>query len=181
MSDTRRMEWRVAFGFPTYEVSECGDLRRIKTGTRIKGHINSDGYPEYCLRRICGRKIHITAHRLVIEAFVGRAPERGMEVAHQDGSRLNAHWRNLRWASRQSNSDDRVIHGTTSRGEQNPRAKVTAQDVQDIRREYRAIKRPGSNRRVAELDEKYGLTRSAVIRIATGKSWSHVPMAEGMG
>jgi len=178
MTESSAMDWQSLPGFPAYEVSECGDLRRVKTGTRIKGHINSDGYPEYTLRDADGRKRHVTAHRLVIEAFIGSAPALGMEVAHNDGSRLNAHWKNLRWATRQSNSDDRVRHGTTVRGECNPRAKITAQEVQVIRREYRKIKRPGSGRRVAELDEMYGLHRSTIIRIAKGQYWKHLPMGE---
>lgn len=180
MSDAGEMEWRVASGFPAYEVSEYGDLRRIKTGMRLKGHINSDGYPEYSLRNGEGRKRHVTAHSLVINSFIGSAPSPGMEIAHKDGSRLNAHWRNLRWATRQSNNDDRIGHGTTCRGERNGRAKITTEDVYAIRREYREIKRPDSNRCIGELDKKYGLTRSTIIRIAKGEYWSHVPM-ENLG
>lgn len=178
MSETCRMEWKRAVGFPQYEVSESGDLRRVATGTRLKGYINTDGYPEYCIRDVIGRVHHITAHRLVIEAFIGPEPHEKMEVAHKDGSRLNSHKSNLRWATRQSNSDDRNIHGTTIAGENNMHAKITVQDVLDIRREYREIKRPGSGRQVAELDEKYGLCRSTIIRIANGKSWSHIPMRD---
>jgi hypothetical protein len=176
MTETRKMEWRSAIGFPAYEVSECGDLRRASTRTRLRGQINADGYPEYSIQDASGKKRHISAHRLVIEAFVGPSPFDGMEIAHRDGSRLNSHKNNLRWTTRKSNSDDRIMHATTTAGERNGRAKITEKDVVDIRREYRLIKRRGSGRTVSELDRKYGLDRSTIINIAKGVSWAHVPM-----
>ena len=175
MSRTQKMLWRIAPGFSTYEVSESGDLRRMSTGTRLRGHINSDGYPEYTLKDDSGRKRHVSAHRLVAMAFLEPPSDPKLEVAHCDGSRMNAHRHNLRWASRKSNSDDRVRHGTDMRGANNPKAKITEQDVREIRRDYREIKRPGSGRSVSELDAKYGLHRSTIIRIAKGRSWPHLP------
>jgi hypothetical protein len=170
------MKWRVMPGLPQYEVSECGDVRRISTGTRLKGHINADGYPEYAIRTANGRKLHMTAHRMVAYAFIGPPPSPNHEVAHNDGSRLNCHFNNLRWATPTENQGDRKAHGNGPVGEGNGRAKITDADVVRIRREYRAIKRPGSGRLVAELDEKYGLCRSAILDIAMGRTWSHIPM-----
>lgn len=169
-----QMEWRQSPRFPAFEVSESGDVRRISTGTRMRGYINSDGYPCYNLRDIDGKPCHITAHRLVAELFVGPPPSDNAEVAHRDGSRLNAHHSNLRWATRKSNNDDRVVHGTSARGEGNPRAKITEADALAIRREYREIKRPGSGRQVSELEARYGLHRSTVTRIAKGQYWPHL-------
>lgn len=169
------MAWRTAVGFPQYEVSECGDLRRIKTGTRLQGHMTSDGYPAYKIKDGSNTPKEKSAHRLVIEAFVGPMPSPGMEVAHNDGSRLNAHWSNLRWGTRKSNSDDRIAHGTTCAGMANGRTNLCDQDVHDIRREYRKIKAPGSGRRVAELVERYGISHGAILDIAKGRTWRHLP------
>jgi hypothetical protein len=170
------MKWRVAPGFPHYEVSECGDVRRISTGTRLKGHINSDGYPEYAMRDANGLRAHITAHRLVATAFLGPQPTSDHEVAHNDGSRLNCRFDNLRWATPTENQGDRKAHGNGPVGEGNGRSKVTEADVIWIRRQYRAIKKPGSGRRVTELEEHYGLCRSAILDIVRGRTWSHIPM-----
>ncbi|WP_229801454.1 HNH endonuclease [Tateyamaria omphalii] len=168
------MNWRPLPDFSRFEVSESGDVRCIKNKRRLKGYINTDGYPSYVLRDDTGRARHVAAHQLVAESFLGPAAGSKMEVAHNDGSRLNAHYSNLRWATRQDNSDDRCTHGTTVRGVNNPKAKVTEDDVREIRREYRAIKLPGSGRRVVEIEEKYGLHRATVVSIAMGRSWGHV-------
>lgn len=172
----RGMEWRQLIRFPSFDVSECGDVRRTTNHQRLHGFIDSDGYVRYSLTRADGARGAVAAHTLVAEAFVGAKPSPQHEVAHGDGSRLNNHYSNLRWALSAENHADRVAHGTSPIGERNPRAKITEADVLDIRRAYRAIKQPNSGRRVSELDRRYELARATIIRIATGQSWSHVPM-----
>lgn len=170
------MEWRPVAGFPGYEVSECGDLRRVETLARLRGYINTDGYLTYSIRDDAGVKRHVLAHRIVALAFIGGPPFSGMQVAHSNGSRINSHWRNLRWATPLENHEDRRLHGTGPVGERNPKAKITEQDVRVIRREYRKIKVPGSGRSVTELEEAYGLHRATIVDIAQGRTWTHVPM-----
>ena len=162
------MEWREIPG-TQYEVSECGDVRRRGVLDRLRGYINSDGYITY---KIEGE--HRTAHRLVALAFLP-APEPGqVHVAHRDGSRLHCHWSNLLWSTPADNRNDCVRHGTGPAGERNPKAKLTEDDVCEIRREYELIKMPGSGRKVSELEEAYGVSRSAICDIASGRTWAHV-------
>lgn len=170
------MEWRPTAGFEKYEVSEFGDLRKVGTISRVKGFLDSDGYVRYVLRDARGVRLYPAAHQLVARAFLGEPSFEGAEVAHADGSRLHCHHSNLRWATVLENHADKREHGTTPAGERNPRAKITEADVHAIRRDYRLIKAPGSGRRLSELDERYGLCRVSIIRIATGESWQHVPM-----
>lgn len=170
--------WKTCVRFPAFEVSEHGDVRRISTGKRVSGKMDRDCYVRYILRDADGVRVDIAAHRLVLETFVGPPPSKDHVVAHGDASRLHCHFTNLRWATVQENHDDRVFHGNSPAGVRNGRATITETDVVDIRREYRLIKQPGSRRKVAELDKKYGLCRSAIVRIATGESWSHVPMQD---
>lgn len=172
---TVAMEWRAVARAPRFEVSECGDLRLADGGRRLRGFIDADGYLRYALKG-CEKVGAVGAHILVAEAFLGPAPSAAHEVAHENGSRLLNHHSNLRWKLPVQNHADRVAHGTDPVGERNGRAKVTSEDVTQIRREYRQIKASGSGRRVAELDERYGLSRASIIRIATGEAWSHVPM-----
>lgn len=57
----------------------------------------------------------VSVHILVCEAFHG--PRRlGLEVAHNDGNRLNASATNLRWATRLANIADKWLHGTMPGG-----------------------------------------------------------------
>lgn len=176
------MEWRPCARFPDYEVSECGDVRRRVAGVhrpvgyRLKGHINCDGYIAYAFRGQNGKKTLATAYRLVAEAFIGPPPSPDHEVAHNNGSRISAHYRDLRWALRAENDADTEVHGTARKGENNGRAKITEDDVRFIRREYRRVKSlriPGG---LVSLERQFHLHRATIINIATGNSWRHVPM-----
>ncbi|MCR6734463.1 MAG: HNH endonuclease [Afipia sp.] len=135
-----------------------------------------DGYLRYALFDASGAKRLISGHRLVAEAFIGPAPSPAHEVAHSNGSRVSCYFRDLRWATRRENASDQLVHETTPQGEKNGHHKITEDDVRFIRSEYRAIKNSRGARRVSELDERFGLCRQQIIRIATGIAWSHIPM-----
>lgn len=51
-------------------------------------------------------------HRLVLETFVGAAPEANMECLHRDGDPSNNAISNLSWGTSADNHDDRKRHGT---------------------------------------------------------------------
>ncbi len=176
LGDVRAMVWRVIEDYPGFEVSECGDVRRVSTGARLRGFIDADGYVRYSLTDQGGTKKARPAHQLVALAFLGPKPSPKHEVAHNNGSRLNCHYSNLRWALPVENHADRFVHRTASVGARNGRAKITESDVHAIRRDYRLIKQPGSGRRVEELERRYGLHRATIIDIARGRSWSHIPL-----
>jgi len=178
MNQGRHMDWRAAPRFPAFEVSEFGDVRRIGTTSRIAGQIDPDGYIRYSLTRDDGVRVTISAHRLVIETFVGRAPSPQHVVAHNNGSRIHNHYSNLRWTTLRGNHNDRAFHGNTPAGVRNPKARITEADVRNIRRDYRLTKQRGSGKKVGELSEKYGLCRTQIIRIASGEAWAHVPMQD---
>jgi HNH endonuclease len=179
---TTRMQWRACVGFPDYEVSECGDVRRVSAGRtrsegwRLRGYVNADGYLAYTLQEVGGTDRAVTAHILVATAFIGPRPSPQHEVAHDNGSRVECHYTNLRWDTRAGNHADMREHGTSVVGERNGRAKITERDVLDIRREYRRIKDSRGRRSVAELDARYGLHRATICNIARGRTWQHVPM-----
>lgn len=178
------MEWRPCVGFGQYEVSEYGDVRHIEAartrakGYRLRGSIDADGYLRYSLRDVEGGTHNIAAHRLVALAFIGPPPSELHEVAHNTGSRVASHYRQLRWALRQQNHSDIQEHGTSVKGSGNGNSKVTEADVLDIRREYRAIKFDRGGRSVSDLVERYGVSHATIVKIAQGKSWQHVPMPE---
>lgn len=171
------MTWLPCPGYPDYDVSDCGDVRRSlivsnQPGRRLRGCIDADGYICFSLRNANGDKHWVRANRIVALAFLGAPPDGAEEVAHNNGSRLLNTPSNLRWASTRSNQHDRREHGTSAAGIRNGRATITDDDVRYIRRRYREIKM--ARGQVAELDKQFNLTRSTIIRIARGESWSHV-------
>lgn len=173
------MEWRRHPRLRHYEISEYGDVRR--GSKRLRGYIDADGYVRYShLLDVDGAERVFSAHRLVAETFIGDAPSSIHEVAHNNGSRLANHYTNLRWATRKENDDDTRVHGTTRSGVKNGRAKLSESDVTEIRLSYRKIKARELPFKVSDLAAVYGIHHATLINIATGKSWSHLPMpAEG--
>ena len=103
-------------------------------------------------------------HEIVLEAFVSRRPEKQVS-RHIDGNSDNNHMDNLCWGTSQQNSHDRVAHGTSNRGERNPRRKLTEHQVHEIR-ESEATKKT--------LAERFGIHISTVSSIRRRKSWAHL-------
>lgn len=172
-----QMEWRQCPNWPDYEVSDCGEMRRAghvanQPGRRLRGFIDVDGYIRFGVRKEDGTKTSVLAHRMVAEAFLGLAPSEDAQVAHNNGSRILNTPENLRWATCLENQQDRAIHNTHPIGSRNPKAKLTDDDVRYIRRRYREIKEQRGD--VAELDRKFGMCRTQIIRVARGQAWSHV-------
>jgi hypothetical protein len=149
---------RVSRGYRYGIVRELGDewkqLKLIpdKRG-RLNVHLCRDG-------RTCTRQVH----RLVLLAFVGPCPE-GMEACHWDGNTSNNALSNLRWDTKQGNAADKRRHGTHPTGERNPRAKLTRQQVKEIRRLVKA----GGNQ--TELAKRYGIARSTIGCVVTVGTW----------
>lgn len=133
---------------------------------RLRPRTVEAGYRQLCLRcdrttftrRIC---------RLILETFVGPCPE-GMQTLHGDGNASNDHLYNLRWGTPTENGSDKERHGTVSRGEHRPSAKLTATQVKEMRRDR------ANGVAVDELVRRYGISRSHLHEILSGKYWKHV-------
>tara|TARA_R110002126_G_scaffold130056_1_gene273230 strand:+ start:872 stop:1441 length:570 start_codon:yes stop_codon:yes gene_type:complete len=61
-------------------------------------------------------------------------------------------------------------------GSTNPNSKLTANDVSDIRRDYRKAQGQGVNNtgNANELMEKYGISRTHLSKITRRETWKHV-------
>lgn len=172
-------EWRPIPGFVGYEVSNLGRVRsyrawggkgsRLSDTPRLKQVIARPGrYSRVTLQKPNGdgcSAYHV--HALVAAAFLGPRPE-GMQVAHADGDRHNAHLSNLRYATPLENAADKVLHGTHSPGERNGNHKLTEADVRAIRK----LRRNGALQR--ELAASFGVSISAIQFVLNGQNWSHV-------
>lgn len=110
--------WKSVVGYEgVYEISEYGDLKRVgpipgaSVGRILKKTYDKDGYVRYGLMREAVLK-HFRAARLVCMAFNGSPPAGKPWVLHNDGSKDNDHYTNLRWGSPSENIHDSVAHGT---------------------------------------------------------------------
>jgi hypothetical protein len=169
------VEWRSVLGWPEYEISEHGDLRRVRKGpSTCDGRLlkpwrhKKSGYLQVSLWR-GNRDYRTTVHRLVALTFLGAPPSPQHLVAHNDGSRDNNHWRNLRWATQRENVADTIRHGTHNRGSRNGQAKLDEVCVAAIRK----MSEMQIPQRVAAYG--FGICHQTVSDIVNRRRWRHVP------
>jgi hypothetical protein len=172
--------WLPIRGHEHYEVSDAGRVRSkdrrvhnyIKRGKVLKPSPRKKGERVVCYVVNLGRDNMRRVHRLVLEAFVGPAPE-GDEGCHNDGNPANNALSNLRWDSHPANMADQIAHGTKVnppilRGEDHPQTKLTSADVSFIRRQR--LKRGDRGR----LAARFGVSNTTITRIIDRKVWAHV-------
>ena len=98
--------WKVLDEYPEYEISSFGMLFSRKTGTQIKPDIRlNNNYIRFKIRKE-HKRIHLSAHKIVYETFVGKIPE-GYELHHRDGDVRNNSVDNLQIVTKR---EHRQIH-----------------------------------------------------------------------
>lgn len=164
------IEWRPCFGYPDYEVSEYGAVRRISSherwGAREKTPWLRNGY---VFVKMPGNKSW-KVHRLVAFSFLGLPPsDRHTDVAHADGCKTNNHFSNLRWATRSENMADAVKHGTAPYGAKSGRARLTEEQVIEIHR----LAQAGTFTQ-AEIASRFDISSSHISGILSGRFWPQI-------
>lgn len=168
-------QWRAAPGFSGYEISDQGNIRSARQvrdrppGTPITQRPTVWGYMAACISNDAGDVRPRSVHRLVLLAFVGPCPP-GHEARHINGVRTDNRLANLRWGTKDENARDRIAHGKQVRGEQVNTARLTAEQVVEIRRLHRENGLGG--RRLAA---RFGVARNAIYMILKRQSWAHLP------
>lgn len=168
------LKWRVIPDWEEYEISECGDVRRVKSGRGarsgliLRPWINPrTGYLQVTLWHR-NRRSQQSIHRLVALAFWGAPPSSKHVVAHVDGSRTNNHWRNLRWATQRENMADRIRHGTANCGSRNGQARLDETCVLAIRKMGAGLVPK------AFIADGYGISRQTVDDVLSRRRWKHL-------
>lgn len=109
-----------------------------------------------------------TVTRIICERIYGPPPHPKYQAAHLCG---NGHLgcvnpRHLQWKTGTENQADRIIHGTTNRGERNGQARLTLEQVRYIR----GLRGTKTHR---ELARTYDVSPSTIAMVMTGRSWRH--------
>lgn len=179
------LTWRPVAGFPGYEISHDGKLRRsVAAGARSAGFIfkpgrTANGYLKYALTNANGQRLTIAAHRLVATAFLPN-PDDLPYVLHRNDVKDDNRVENLRWGTGSENRRDAESNGrikvgenhpshtrpwTRPRGEKYSRSKLKEADVLAIL---------GSAEGDAALGRRFGVNPAMIWRIRTGKAWRHL-------
>lgn len=140
----------------------------------VKGHpdecwewtaaISSNGYGVIGLGRRTDGTTH--AHRVSYELYIGQIKD-GLDVCHICDNRSCVNPNHLYTGTRKDNMQDCVKRGRTNKpsGERHPRAKLTVQDVIEIRASTKSRK---------ELAAQYGVGLSTIRKVLLRDSWKCV-------
>lgn len=107
-----------------------------------------------------------SAHRVAWELANGRPVPHGLEIRHTCDNRACVNPDHLIIGTHKQNMEDRSIRGRY-RGEQSPTAKLTEDDVREIRSRLVGVT-------VAELARTYGVAQRTMWAVVSGRSWKHV-------
>jgi hypothetical protein len=121
-----------------------------------------------------GRRQRIGVHQIIALTFhlKPEIPQGKKLVArHRDNNPVNNRADNVHWGTQSQNLMDRRGHGTAPIGEKNHAAKITADQVIEIRRR----RATGEQCRLIAAD--MGITHQSVWRIGAGQRWQHIKEA----
>lgn len=151
-----------------YEIYSDGRIYSHKRTRFLKGSIDGKGYPIVILTFWGYQKRHRIG-RLVGKHFVD-GYKKGLRVAHIDGDKTNSDYKNIAWVTRSESQrrdfeSGRVI---SRKGATHSRAKLTEEDVFDIRLRLKAGQ---TQKNIAAF---YGVSQDAISSIKTRKAWKHI-------
>jgi hypothetical protein len=78
---------------------------------------------------------------------------------------LNNRIENLLWGSHAENMADKLRHGTQTRGQGHPKAKLRDSQVREIR---------SSGDTQSVLAARFGVTQAAIAGVLSRRTWKHV-------
>lgn len=166
-------EWRPIPGWPNYEISVWGDIRRTtpsrcaRAGSVLAPFFRDNGYAQVILY-VGGKGQRFLVHRLVALTFLGPQPSPNHEVAHLSGNRGNNHYQNLRWVTHRENEAHKDQHGTRLRGSAVGTARLNEAHVALIKGELALGKTQ------TEIARAFRVSQSTIHLIARNKVWRHV-------
>lgn len=134
------------------------------------------GYGQFFMgsRHGASRRMH-AAHRVAWTLVCGEIPP-GMRVLHKCDNQACVNPNHLFLGTQLDNVKDMLSKGrkNTARGERQGSAKLQAEQVSQIRSEYKKNARFPDEGSSLALAQKYGISRGTVSDIAT-RAWRHIP------
>ena len=168
--------WKDVVGYEgLYQVSNMGRVKRVAgghgatPGLVLKPWLDKYGYLTVGLCRD-RKRAHARVHRLVAEAFLGQAPSPEHEANHKNGIKTDNRVENLEWVTPLENNMHAAENGLKARGEAHGSARLTEDDVKEIRRLHAA-----GQRTQAELGEMFGVSQATISAIVRRETWQHIP------
>ena len=155
-------------GSNTYKVFKNGTIINNATNKILNGQ-SLNGYKRVCLRsRKEGIVKCIMVHRLVAECFIPNPnPVFYTEINHKDCNRANNNVENLEWCTHSENIKYAAeLKHYNTRGSKNPNAKLTEEQVNEIRRLRNTTKLTLQN-----LVNMFNVSNGMIQKIVYNKNW----------
>lgn len=110
-------------------------------------------------------RVSMSAARWICEQANGAPPTPFHQAAHTCGNMFCINPLHLVWKTCKENHADRDLHGTTSRGEFHPKAKIINKQAIEI---HQLIK---EGYKLSEIARRYNVSRDVIADIKRGKTW----------
>lgn len=123
---------------------------------------DKDGYARAYIR-VNKKPKNLYSHRSVCEAWHGAKPTPKHEIRHLDGNCCNNTPDNLKWGTRKENAQDMMRQGRGPKGDRCGRSKLSVAQALEL------VRRAKAGERNRDLAKEYGLSRTHVTRLTTGK------------
>lgn len=161
-----------------YEVSSTGRVRSLDRWAKTSGNglrfspgrimkLTTDtwGYHSVGMSRN-GKTTTKSVHVLVCLAFHGPRPD-GFHAAHRNGKCKDNRSDNLRWLSPKENGAEKILHGTSVRGEKNANSRLSREDVLGI------MDRVSRGESTASIKRTYfpDFSITTIQDVVSGKTW----------
>lgn len=152
-----------------YTISKTGIVKNDLTGKKLAVQTDKDGY-EYV--QLCHKSKHYNRkiHKLVAEAYIPN-PLNKPEIHHKDGNPTNNDHTNLMWCTKKEHFElerERVGKFKRACGESHGSSKYSEETI------MLAVRDICDGLTVPEVSEKYGITKSSLYNIISGKGWTHL-------
>lgn len=170
--------WKDIEGYEgLYQVSNLGRVKSLDrlgaTGYKLKGKMRKLWYIKQGYQRVGlnkdSHKINYLVHRLVAQAFIPNKENKPF-INHKNGIKDDNGVDNLEWCTDEENQSHAIKHGLNNNiGELSGRAKLTKQQVIQIRKKYKTGKYLQK-----DLGAEYDVATNTICQIITRKYWKHI-------
>jgi len=160
--------WKTIEGYEgLYEISNLGNLKRVKNTHYNKSSLDDDGYLHIGLCKNCKSK-NFFIHRLVALAFIPN-PENKPQVNHKNGIKTDNRVENLEWCTLSENRQHAYKTGLQKGavGTKAGSSKLTEKQVLEIRE-------IGKTKTLLEIAMIYNVSFQTISRILNRTIWKHI-------